>query len=343
MPQIREIFKEAEQAKNAIMLAQYREIKSLFSEWAEEITHFANAYEHQQAHSEVVLHQQYRDLENRMLAANRDTSDEIEDIVIENTYKMSEAVVNSHNRWLVSLGFGAAIVSASTPNIPDRTVQRLLTGQVDPGGWERAQSILTEGSKKKIAAIAERRYAAGQIPKEQLSSTLSALKVPRDPTARVFRTDWTLSKSIWTDSQKTNRMIQDIVAGGIAEGKPAYQIARDIEKWVNPDKALPWNLKMSDGRRIYPRQIDYNAQRLARTMAQHSYQISFFESIKNDNSIDGYIWVANGSRPCPFCLANNGKFYPKEEWVLDHPNGMCTMVPHTVDRWKEKLSEMLLD
>ena len=54
-----------------------------------------------------------------------------------------------------------------------------------------------------------------------------------------------------------------------------YEIAKDLESYVRPNARLPWNLRMADGKKIYKKQIDYNAQRLARTLVQHGYQQSF--------------------------------------------------------------------
>jgi SPP1 gp7 family putative phage head morphogenesis protein len=116
-----------------------------------------------------------------------------------------------------------------------------------------------------------------------------------------------------------------------------------LERWINPDKAKPWNLRNAQGRLIYPRSVDYNAQRLARTMVQHSYQQSFVESTKNNDLIESYRWIANGSRVCPICEERNGQIFQKDELPLDHPNGMCVWEPVLVKDWKQQLANMLVD
>ena len=39
--------------------------------------------------------------------------------------------------------------------------------------------------------------------------------------------------------------------------------------YTRPGAKLPWNLKMADGAKIYKKQVDYNAQHLARTLTQY--------------------------------------------------------------------------
>jgi len=166
--------------------------------------------------------------------------------------------------------------------------------------------------------------------------------VERLVTGQVYQSHWSLSKRIWSNDQVIHKQAYEIVAGGIAQNKPIYKIAKDLEQWVNPDKRNPWNLVGASGRRIYPHKVDYCAQRLARTLVQHTYQQSFYESIEHNPLITGYIWRANGSRVCPLCTALDGRVFPKDERVMDHPNGMCVMEPVVVDDWKGKIREMLM-
>lgn len=140
---------------------------------------------------------------------------------------------------------------------------------------------------------------------------------------KVYKSDWSLASSIWGDTKKTQHDIETIVAQGVALNKSAYDIARDLEKYVNPSARKDW-----DWSKVYPgtkRQVDYNAQRLARTMVAHAYQQSLERACAKNPFVDGYVWLAsNSSRVCPICADRNGKFFKKGELPLDHPNGMCT-------------------
>lgn len=177
---------------------------------------------------------------------------------------------------------------------------------------------------------------------EGLNATFSY--VPKDTverlvTGQIYKSGWSLSKRIWGDNEQTLKDIYQVMAKGIAEQKPIYDIAKDLESYVRPNARLPWNLRMTDGVRIYKKQIDYNAQRLARTLVQHSYQQSFISTTKDNPFILDYVWRANGSRVCELCMSRDGMHYKKDDLPMDHPNGMCVMEP-TIDKdMNEKLAD----
>lgn len=138
---------------------------------------------------------------------------------------------------------------------------------------------------------------------------------------------WRLSKAIWGDEQGTLSNLYKIVASGIAENKSIYDIANELSKYVNPRASKMWNLKTKDGISIYPKKVEYSAQRLARTLSQHAYQQSIVQTTLKNPMVLGIRWRANGSRVCDICKARDGHVYPKNELPLDHPNGMCVMEP----------------
>lgn len=148
---------------------------------------------------------------------------------------------------------------------------------------------------------------------------------------KLYEGRWTLSKALWSDKEKTLKDIDYIIAKGIAENKSAYDLAKDLERYVNPSARKAW-----DWSKVYPgtkKVIDYNAQRLARTMVSHAYQESFVRTTKNNPFIENYKWLtSNSDRVCQICIERaesdhyglGAGIYPKDELPLDHPNGMCT-------------------
>lgn len=177
---------------------------------------------------------------------------------------------------------------------------------------------------------------------EGLNATFSY--VPKDTverlvTGQIYKSGWSLSKRIWGDNEQTLKDIYQVMAKGIAEQKPIYDIAKDLESYVRPSARLPWNLRMADGVRIYKKQVDYNAQRLARTLVQHSYQQSFVSTTKDNPFILDYVWRANGSRVCELCMSRDGVHYKKDDLPMDHPNGMCVMEPSIDKDMNEKLAD----
>lgn len=154
--------------------------------------------------------------------------------------------------------------------------------------------------------------------------------VPKDivalvSTGKLYGGGWTLSKAIWGESQKHAHDIDTIVASGIAANKSAYDIAKDLEKYVNPSARKEW-----DWSKVYPgtsKKVDYNAQRLARTMVSHAYQQSLLASTKYNPFVKGYRWrSAHSDRTCELCNDRDGQLYSANDLPLDHPNGMCTFI-----------------
>lgn len=147
---------------------------------------------------------------------------------------------------------------------------------------------------------------------------------------------WSLSAAIWGDNEKTLRDIYSIMGQGIAAQMPIEDIAKKLSQYVDPNKQLSWT--GPNGMRIYKHAVDYNAQRLARTLVQHTYQQSFVAATKDNPFVTEYVWIANGSRVCPICADRDGTHYKKDKLPLDHPNGMCTMEPVVDDDIADKLA-----
>lgn len=158
-------------------------------------------------------------------------------------------------------------------------------------------------------------------------------------TGQIYDSGWSLSSRIWGDNEQTLKDIYQVMAKGLAENKPIYEIAKDLESYVRPSAKLPWNLRMADGKKIYKKQVDYNAQRLARTLVQHGYQQSFIATTQKNPFITEYIWRSNGSRVCDLCKSRDGVHYKKNELPMDHPNGMCTMESVIADDMVDQLAD----
>lgn len=167
--------------------------------------------------------------------------------------------------------------------------------------------------------------------------------VTRLVTGQIYEGGWNLSKAIWGDQQKTLQDIYTIIAKGTAEQLSVYEIAKELEKYVDPTKALAWNYKASDGAWIYKKQVDYNAQRLARTLVQHAYQQSAVSAAKMNPFVKGFIWRASGARVCPLCDEMDGSYFEKSAVPFDHPNGMCSLEPVTDPDIEDKLASWVKD
>ena len=149
-----------------------------------------------------------------------------------------------------------------------------------------------------------------------------------------------LSERIWNYRGSFDRDISEVLHRGILAKKPAFELAKDLELYLNPSAAKPW-----DWNRVYPgvtRKVDYNAQRLARTSVTHAYQLALERSTRDNPFITKYQWLVSNShaRICDLCLSRDGKYFDKGSVPLDHPNGMCTIIPVLEKNYEEIASEL---
>lgn len=191
-----------------------------------------------------------------------------------------------------------------------------LEKQIQKEAKKAAQGVV-ESSKKmtnKLGLKIEGAYSF--VPKDVINALV---------TGQVYGGNWSLSGAIWADIDKKQSDISKVIAEGLAANKSAYDIAKDLETYVDPKAKKEW-----DWSKVYPgtsKKVDYNAQRLARTMISHAYQQSLERVCKNNPFVEGFIWQsAHSSRVCPICAERDGQFYKKGELPLDHPNGMCTFI-----------------
>lgn len=158
---------------------------------------------------------------------------------------------------------------------------------------------------------------------------------------QIYKGDWNFSDAIWGTNQKIKRDLREIIAKGVAAQKPTYDIAKDLEKYVNPAAKKDWEWS-----KVYPgtsKKIDYNAQRLARTMIQHTYQQTLRNTVKDNPFVEGFIWrSAFTERTCDLCMDRDGVFYRIGSEPLDHPNGLCWLEP-AMNKSMDQIADELAD
>lgn len=143
-----------------------------------------------------------------------------------------------------------------------------------------------------------------------------------------------LSSRIWNITDGNLSDMNSIIAKGLAEGRSLNSIAKELERYINPNMRNEWKvvtIKNPDGTvsvyRIRNNQPDYKARRLARTSIQHAYQQTMIALTKDNPFVNGYVWHADGRHPCELCESRDNQFYKAEEVPLDHPNGQCSLEP----------------
>lgn len=299
------IFAKAIATRNKVTKEQEKEIRRLYKEWAKDIEEKIKYYEHHPAPSSIVKARQMKELKNSLEQASMNVSNDVYRTVRINSFIVVSSVNECSAKWLADLGI-ASPKSLKMTNVEHRIVRNILNGQV-------------------------------------------------------YSNRWNLSKAIWGDNNKTLHDIYTFLSRGVAENKPVFEIAKDVERYVNPAKAKPWNKRLKftsdvpkngfiynpktgkyeQWAKLYKSKVDYNAQRLGRTIVQHSYQQAFVEGTKDNPFIIKYQWFAAGSRSCPLCEERDGQLFEKDELPLDHPNGQCIIEPYFDDNWENKLKDWL--
>lgn len=204
------------------------------------------------------------------------------------------------------------------------------------------ETTVTGNMKKTAEAVVDDNIAFLKklgLPVEGAFSHVPDRIVRSVATGQLYEGKWSLSKALWKNTQKTQKDVQTVVAQGIAQNKSAYDIAKDLEKYVDPSARKDW-----DWSKVYPgtaKKVDYNAQRLARTMVSHAYQQSFVETTKKNPFVTKYQWLSSGGeRMCDICEARNEQYYDKDDLPLDHPMGMCTFVAVIEDSTEEMVNRL---
>jgi len=162
-----------------------------------------------------------------------------------------------------------------------------------------------------------------------------------------------LSERVW---QCTGQLRPDLEAAlqvGIAEGKSAQQLARQVRKYLqNPDglllksKQLKLDLfkEISQGRGVY-RSAVKNAMRLTRTELNMAYHSADHERRQQLDIIVGYEVHTSSNHPVPdICDTLAGKYPKTFKFVSWHPVCMCyTTDILCTDKELDRLSDALLN
>lgn len=221
-----------------------------------------------------------------------------------------------------------------------RSYLKKLTSQLKES-YQSMRGDLEKSIKDGMLATSQAVVDANDVWLQKAGITLQGAYsyVPKDivsliSTGKIYGGNWTLSKAIWGHTQKTLNDIDQVVATGVAVNKSAYEIAKDLEQYVNPSARKEWEWS-----KVYPgtsKKVDYNAQRLARTMVSHAYQQSLLATTKYNPFVKGYRWrSAHSSRTCEICNERDGKLYSADDLPLDHPNGLCTFIAELSDNMSD--------
>lgn len=221
------------------------------------------------------------------------------------------------------------------------TVRQILSTTIPKNMKRMAEMVASDNSKWGLQFGIQPKLA--HVPTQVVQNLISG---------KLYEGNWSLSSRIWQDYSEKCSDINRIIAEGVALNKTALEIAQDLEMYVDPEAKKEW-----DWSKVYPgtaKKIDYNAQRLARTMVSHAYQQSLVQSCERNPFVTGYQWLtSNSDRVCQLCIDRENTdlygmgagVFPKDELPMDHPNGMCTfeaVIPYSMTDVADRIADWAL-
>lgn len=120
----------------------------------------------------------------------------------------------------------------------------------------------------------------------------------------------TFSKSLWKDTNKLNKCVNNVLSSGIVQGKTFTEMAIQI------------NNEMNKGFNV--------AHRLVRTETMHTLNMSSLNSYKDSGVVkEVQYWAALDERTCEICGIMHGNTYKINEAPIlpIHVNCRCTYIP----------------
>ena len=103
-------------------------------------------------------------------------------------------------------------------------------------------------------------------------------------TGQIYDSGWSLSSRIWGDNEQTLKDIYQVMARGLAENKPIYEIAKDLESYVRPSARLPWIFGWLAARKFYKKRFVTTVNGLERLWVCPGYQKAFMETTRRNHS-----------------------------------------------------------
>ena len=292
--------KNAEQVRTSVTEKELKQIRKLYVETNRIVTERIKRLGFGDVQKQNLILLQ-RELRNRIDKINK----EIETGIISDMRTVSSAVVDDTREFLLKCGFKESEIIEAFLYVPDQIIRNISLGNVYEGNWS-------------------------------------------------------FSNAIWKNTKQIQDVINQVISKGVGSGMTTQEIAKLLERYIDPSsttesRKIKFQKYQRDenGKIMYDKngkpipvgktdtfyfgKIDYNAQRLARTLISHAYQQAFMAVNEKNPFVESYIWHSAGlhGRTCSICLGRDGQKFKKDELPLDHPNGMCTFEAYIPDSMSE--------
>ena len=173
-----------------------------------------------------------------------------------------------------------------------------------------------------------------------------------------------LSARIWKNNGRAREGMNEIIRQGIAQKKSAYQLAKELEAYVNPDV-----IDMMDWREIYPdlpdwlsdrwTKVEFHAHVIARTSINHAHHIALKNAAEANPFASAIHWELSpdhyerqvrpfGEDVCDDYAGHDEGLGPGNFTIngVPLPHAMClcyqwAVVPETLDKCADRLNDWL--
>lgn len=164
----------------------------------------------------------------------------------------------------------------------------------------------------------------------QVSLVYSKLAAEGVVKGAIYKDGKNLSARIWSAAARAGNDVQQIVTQGLASGMSAVDMAKMLEKYIDPKARKNWDKdkiaeKLGAATANKYKNLEYNALRLARTTISHSATAGVRRWGKVNPYAKKVQWhsVHAPGRTCQACKDLDGEIFLMEDCPFDHPNGMC--------------------
>ncbi|HBJ2602295.1 TPA: hypothetical protein LA751_001574 [Clostridium botulinum] len=195
-------------------------------------------------------------------------------------------------------------------------------------------------ASSQIASAVQLNYFDRIVPREDIKSTFNKMftQLPSNITKQLISGNYysdgkTLDQRLWNITKKNSKDIDTLIKINIAKGANARELAKELDKYVNP-------LKRTEAKTLetgMSKNISYQAQRLSRTALNHANIETHIQSSKMNPFCRGLKWNLSPSHSsrmkgktdeCDTYAIQDiyelgSGIYPPDKYPIAHPNCLC--------------------
>lgn len=184
-------------------------------------------------------------------------------------------------------------------------------------------------------------FASSRVQEQLFKPNVLAQYEP--PHLWVDPNGYRLSDRIWNTADNTRRQLDAFLSDSIAKGRGALAMAKDLEIFLQPGRAL------TRGNRPYGSDASYDAMRLARTEIARAHAQATEMSAAMNPFVKGLKWNLSGSHPKPDICDSNAVGGPNGDGTYEigsaptcpaHPHCLCYLTQVMVEDGRRVLVQL---